>query len=133
MTSCSPPSYAPAACANRHALIVEDNALNTRLVALYLKRLGWRTEAADSGQVALQRLSERHFDLVLLDLHMPQMSGEQVCRGIRDEPGLAALRVVAYTAHSTPEEKDRILSAGFDDLLIKPISFSDVLEACGAA
>ncbi len=115
---------------NRQALVVDDNQLNSRLVALFLKKLGWETHAVDNGALALGALKDRSFDLVLLDLRMPNVSGEQVCRSIRDDLGLWALPVIAYTAHSMPEEKTRILGAGFNGLLIKPISFADVKRIC---
>lgn len=116
----------------RHALVVDDNQLNSRLVALFLKRLGWTTEVADGGAAALALLRGRRFDMMLLDLRMPTMSGEQVCRSVREELGFSDLPIVAYTAHSMPEEKERILAAGFTGLLIKPISFHDVKELCHA-
>ena len=114
----------------KHALVVDDNQLNRKLVAAFLKKLGWDAQLVDSGEQALQALRERPFDMVLLDLRMPQMSGEQVCRSIRDELGLADLHVVAYTAHGMPEERQRMKDAGFSDLLIKPISFADVKNVC---
>jgi CheY-like chemotaxis protein len=114
----------------KHALVVDDNQLNSRLVALFLKRLGWSSHIVDTGDAALQALAGRPFDLVLLDLRMPNLSGEEVCRRVRFELGLDALPIIAYTAHSMPEEKARILAAGFNGLLIKPISFQDVKEAC---
>lgn len=112
------------------ALVVDDNALNSRLAAALLKRLGWESETAEEGGLALELLRRRPFDLVLLDLRMPLLGGEEVCRRIREELGLQALPVVAYTAHSMPEERLRILSAGFSDLLIKPISFDDMRALC---
>lgn len=115
---------------NRQALVVDDNHLNSRLVALFLKKLGWETQAVDNGELALTLLEDQTFDLVLLDLRMPNVSGEQVCRTIRDGLGLRTLPVIAYTAHSMPEEKARILGAGFNGLLIKPISFADVKRIC---
>ena len=106
---------------SRQALVVDDNRLNSRLVEIFLARLGWQTVVVDSGAQALAKLRERSFDLVILDLRMPQMSGEQVCRAIRDDLGLTSLPVVAYTAHSMPEERGRMLASGFSGLLIKPI------------
>jgi len=113
-----------------HALVVDDNQLNSRLVAMFLKRLGWTSTVLDTGDAALAALNAESFDLVLLDLRMPRVTGEQVCRSIREELGLRSLPVVAYTAHSMPEEKERILAAGFSGLLIKPISFRDVQDLC---
>ena len=115
---------------SRQALVVDDNRLNSRLVEIFLARLGWQTVVVDSGAQALAMLRERSFDLVILDLRMPQMSGEQVCRAIRDDLGLTSLPVVAYTAHSMPEERGRMLANGFSGLLIKPISFADVRNIC---
>jgi len=114
----------------KHALVVDDNRLNSKLVAVFLKKLGWTTQIVDSGEGALALLRERHFDMVLLDLRMPKLGGEQVCRLIRDELGLAALHIVAYTAHGMPEEKERMLAAGFSGILLKPISFQDVRKVC---
>jgi CheY-like chemotaxis protein len=116
----------------KHALIVDDNQLNSRLVAVFLKRLGWQTTIAGSGDEALAVLRERPMDMTLLDLRMPKVSGEQVCTAIRQDLGLTTMPVIAYTAHSMPEEKERILAAGFNGLLIKPISFDDVRQACAA-
>ena len=115
---------------SRQALVVDDNRLNSRLVEIFLARLGWQTVVVDSGAQALAMLRDRSFDLVILDLRMPQMSGEQVCRAIRDDLGLTSLPVVAYTAHSMPEERGRMLANGFSGLLIKPISFADVRNIC---
>ncbi len=102
-------------------------------MSVFLKRLGWDTEICDDGSSALELLRTRRFGLVLLDLRMPSLSGEQVCRRIRDELGLRDLNVVAYTAHGMPEERERMLATGFNSLLIKPISFQDVKELCSGA
>ena len=110
----------------KRALVVDDNQLNSKLVSVFLKRLDWEVEICDSGVAALERLREQHFSLLLLDLRMPSMSGEQACARIRGELGLRDMPVVAYTAHGMPEERERMLAAGFSALLIKPISFQDV-------
>jgi len=115
---------------SRSALVVDDNQLNSKLVAVFLKKLGWTTRIVDSGEAALALLRAQRFDLVLLDLRMPKLSGEQVCRRIREELGLGALHIVAYTAHGMPEEKERMLAAGFSGILLKPISFQDVRKVC---
>jgi two-component system sensor histidine kinase/response regulator len=113
-----------------HALVVDDNRLNSRLVQMFLGRLGVQVEVVDSGAQALEALKRVSFDLVVLDLRMPQMSGEQVCSIIRRVPGLEQLPVVAYTAHRTPDERARLQAAGFTDLMTKPMSFNDVKQLC---
>ena len=112
------------------ALVVDDNRLNSRLVEIFLVRLGMQVRSVSSGAQALAQLAAQRFDIVILDLRMPGMSGEQVCRAIRDQLRLTDLPVIAYTAHSMPEEKDRMLAIGFSGLMTKPISFSDVKRAC---
>lgn len=115
---------------SRQALVVDDNQLNSRLAQTILQRLGWQARVVDGGPQALEALREDRYDLVLLDLRMPRMSGEEVCRAIRGDLGLNDLPVVAYTAHGMPEERSRIMARGFDGLLIKPISFADVRHVC---
>lgn len=112
------------------ALVVDDNRLNSRLVGIFLNRLGWSVVIADTGKQAIRALQGQPFDVVLLDLRMPEMGGEEVCRTIRQTHALADLRVVAYTAHSLPDERDRLLASGFNSLLVKPITFADVTEMC---
>ena len=112
------------------ALVIDDNRLNSRLVEIFLGRMGMEVKSVSSGVQALEQLALQPFDLVILDLRMPEMSGEQVCRAIRDQPHLASLPVIAYTAHSMPEEKDRMLALGFSGLMTKPISFADVKRTC---
>ncbi|RQP21916.1 response regulator [Piscinibacter terrae] len=113
-----------------NALVVDDNQLNGRLVSVFLKRLGWEVQCVASGDAALQSLKGTRFDMVLLDLRMPVMTGEQACRTLRADPAHAGLYVVAFTAHGMAEERDRMRAAGFDELLIKPISFADVKSVC---
>lgn len=116
----------------RQTLVVDDNELTGRLVSVFLKRLGWQPRLVATGQEALDVLAREPIHMVLLDLRMPGMSGERVCRCIRDDMHLMRLPVVAFTAHSMPEEKARLLAAGFDDVLIKPISFEDVRRLCAS-
>ena len=113
----------------KRILVVDDNAVNRKLASALLKKRGCDTEEADCGLAALERLAAGRFDCVLLDISMPGIDGEEVCRRIRADGSLAGLRVVAYTAHAMESEKQRIMSAGFDDILIKPITIQSLLAA----
>jgi len=113
----------------RYVLVVDDNAVNRKLAVALLKRRGMQAQEADGGVVALHMLAQGGFDSVLLDISMPVMDGEEVCRQIRANPAWRNLRVVAYTAHALESERQRIMAAGFDELLIKPISMQDLLRA----
>jgi CheY-like chemotaxis protein len=110
----------------KRALVVDDNLLNSRLVSLFLHRLQWETQVCDNGEDALAVLRHWRADLVLLDLRMPGLGGEEICRLIREDLGLRSTPVIAYTAHRAPEDRGRMMSWGFDGLLVKPISFNDV-------
>jgi two-component system, chemotaxis family, chemotaxis protein CheY len=112
----------------RKVLVVDDNAVNRKLAAALLRRRGMHVEEADSGQAALEMLRVGQFDSVLLDISMPVMDGKEVCQILRSTPELAVLRVIAYTAHAMESERQSIMAAGFDDLLVKPISGQDLLR-----
>ena len=110
----------------QYVLIIDDNAVNRRMAQVVFQKLGWEVETVDSGERALLHLAAHRTDLVLLDISMPGMNGLDVCQHIRTNPQLRGLRVIAYTAHAFLEEQQRFLAGGFDDVLVKPISFRAV-------
>ena len=112
----------------RRALVVDETAVNRKLAVALLKSRGMHVEEADGGGVALEMLKAGQFDSVLLDISMPVMDGKEVCRILRSTPELAGLFVIAYTAHAMESERQSIMAAGFDDLLVKPISGQDLLR-----
>ena len=106
----------------RLALIVDDHPTNRLLASTLLKKRGWQTMEAESGESALSLAKNNSFELVLLDISMPGLSGEETCAGLRQLPNGAAMHIIAYTAHAFPEERERFLAAGFDDILVKPLN-----------
>ncbi|MFB0936782.1 MAG: response regulator [Propionivibrio sp.] len=113
----------------RLALVVDDVPVNRQLAAAFLARLGWSVADADDGKAALEWLGRNSaVDLVLLDIGMPGLNGEEVCRELRSNPHFAGLCVVAYTAHALPGDVERFLAAGFNAVLIKPISLQMVRD-----
>lgn len=111
------------------ALVVDDVPVNRQLAAAFLARLGWEVEQADGGKAALGWLAHNPaVRLVLLDIGMPDLDGEAVCREIRCRPVFAGLAVVAYTAHALPADVERFLGGGFDAVLIKPVSLQMVRD-----
>ena len=112
--------------AQKRVLVVDDNAINRKLAVAFVTRLGMISEEADCGPAALVMLESTHFDIVLLDISMPVMSGEEVLARLRADVKYKGLRVIAYTAHALPEEKQSLVEAGFDDILIKPINLKAV-------
>lgn len=118
-------------------LIVDDQPLNRKLPMTMLTRAGIACCAVSSGQQALAMLgADPEISHVLLDVSMPGMSGTEVCAILRGEASPAAacgLRIIAYTAHAFTDEKAAIMRAGFDDLLIKPITQERLNKALGLA
>jgi two-component system sensor histidine kinase/response regulator len=102
-------------------LVVEDNEFNQQVVGEILESAAASVTLAGNGREALALLSQALFDLVLMDVHMPQMDGYDATRMIRATAGLSGLRVIAMTADATAQERERCLTAGMDDFLAKPI------------
>ena len=106
----------------RYALVVDDHPTNRLLGRTLLGKMGWIAAEAESGELALEVASKTQFSLNLLDISMPGMSGEETCKHLRALPGGSSIRIIAYTAHAFPEERDSFIAAGFDEILVKPIN-----------
>jgi len=102
-------------------LVVDDNAVNRTVAVGLLSRLGCPVDKAASGREAVEAIDRRRYDLVLMDVHMPEMDGLEATRLIRERAGGRAIRIVAMTADAGRETRDRCLAAGMDDLLTKPV------------
>jgi len=107
-------------------LIVEDNAVNRRLVRLFLQRLGCQTEEAEDGYQGIEKAKEALYDVILMDIEMPGMDGYEAAREIRHELGVSCPKLVALTAHAMQEHRELCLEAGMDAFLSKPIKSSDL-------
>lgn len=110
--------------AQRRILLVEDNRVNQQVGMAMLERLGYGAEAVDSGQAALEALRVERYDLVLMDIQMPEMDGYTATRLIRDpDSGVKnpAIPIVAITANVLPGDREASLAAGMDDYIGKPI------------
>lgn len=106
----------------RRALVIDDNLTNRVLAQALLGKLGWQADQADNGASGLAQALAGDYPLILLDISMPGMSGLETCRALRARPEGARMRIIAYTAHAFPEERDEILAAGFDDIIVKPVN-----------
>ncbi|TAN69517.1 MAG: response regulator [Magnetospirillum sp.] len=113
----------------KSALVVDDNDVNRILATRLLTKLGWTVVEAACGEEALAWLRANTARLVLLDISMPTMSGQEVCRHIREAKlGGDGIKVVAYTAHAMNEEIKEFLACGFDTVLLKPMSRDRLTE-----
>jgi CheY-like chemotaxis protein len=109
-------------------LAAEDNVFNRDLLEYMLTRLGLSAAMAVNGREALALLEREPFDLLLLDIHMPELDGFQVVEAIRERERTAGghLPVIALTARSRKEDRERCLRAGMDECLTKPFSATDL-------
>jgi PAS domain S-box-containing protein len=123
-----------AAVAERAALrilVVEDNPLNRQLALLLLDELGYRADTAGNGLEALQAVEREAYDIVLMDVQMPEMDGLEATRKIHELLGPRRPRIIAATANATQDERERCLGAGMDGYLSKPIRLEDLAAALG--
>jgi two-component system sensor histidine kinase/response regulator len=110
-------------------LLTEDNEINQQIAIELLENAGAAVTVANNGREAVDLLSkDTSFDLVLMDLQMPEMDGYQATTKIRSESRFASLPIVAMTAHATVEERQRCLAAGMNDHIAKPIDPVGLLE-----
>ena len=113
----------------RQALVMDDVPSNRKLALVFLSKLGWNAVDVDGGKAALEWLAANpEVDLVLLDISMPDLCGEDVCLRLRAIPRFASLPIVAYTAHALPGDVDRFLANGFNAVLVKPISLQGLRD-----
>lgn len=114
---------------DRRVLVVDDNALNLRVVERVLRKAGLRVDVASSGQDGVQRAIESPYDVILMDLNMPDLDGLQATRRIRSALGDRTPKVLALSAAVSEAERLACNQAGMLAFLAKPIAPVEVLEA----
>jgi signal transduction histidine kinase/CheY-like chemotaxis protein len=109
--------------ASLRILVAEDNGVNQILIKAILDQMGHYSDIVGNGVEVLRQVQAADYDLVLMDVQMPEMDGEAATRAIRELPGPAAqLPIVAMTANAMPEHRSAYLAAGMDDYVSKPIN-----------
>ncbi|HZS54212.1 MAG TPA: response regulator [Bryobacteraceae bacterium] len=111
-------------------LVAEDNAINRRLITKVLESAGHRVISVSNGKEAVNTFGTEIFDLILMDMEMPDMDGLEATRMIRtNEPKDAHIAIYALTAHTSAADRDRCFAAGMDGFMSKPIEINEVLKA----
>jgi CheY-like chemotaxis protein len=111
-------------------LLVEDNAMNRRLALILLERMGYDADVATNGVEAIEAIERATYDVVLMDVQMPELDGLEATRRIRArwQDG-ARPRIVALTANAMAEDRQATVDAGMDAYLSKPIRPAELAEA----
>jgi two-component system, sensor histidine kinase and response regulator len=108
-------------------LLAEDNPINQKLAVILLQKQGYSVDVADNGALALEAVKSKPYQLVLMDVQMPEMDGFEATRRIREqETGKSHLPIIAMTAHAMKGDRERCLESGMDDYLSKPLQPKDV-------
>jgi two-component system sensor histidine kinase/response regulator len=115
-----------AALKGARILLVEDNDINQQVARELLEDAGFVVEVADNGEIALAKVQQGEWDLVLMDMHMPVMDGVTATRHIREMARFDHLPIVAVTANAMEQDRRKCLAAGMNDFLIKPIDPDDM-------
>jgi two-component system, cell cycle response regulator DivK len=113
---------------SKTVLIVEDNELNMKLFHDLLDAHGYRTVQTRSGLDALALARQHHPDVILMDIQLPEVSGLEVTRWLKDDDDLRSIPVIAVTAFAMKGDEDRIRSGGCEAYISKPISVVTFLE-----
>jgi two-component system, sensor histidine kinase and response regulator len=116
-------------------LLAEDNAVNQTLAVRQLEKRGYAVTVAGDGRAAVAALEKQFFDLILMDVQMPEMDGFQATAAIRakEQPGGRRQPIIAMTAHALKGDQDRCIAAGMDGYVSKPIRTADLFAAIEAA
>jgi signal transduction histidine kinase/CheY-like chemotaxis protein len=120
----------PAGAAPLRLLLAEDNEINQRVALLLLERLGHGADVASNGREVLARLEHTAYDVILMDVQMPEMDGFEASRAVCARwPAGQRPRIVAITAEAMQGDREKCLAAGMDDYIVKPVTLDQLREA----
>ncbi len=109
-------------------LLAEDNKINQKLALSMLAKIGYEADAAGNGLEAVDTLLHKNYDIVFMDVQMPEMDGFEATQQIRELKNITQPIIIAMTANAMPGDKEKCISAGMDDYLSKPILLKDVKD-----
>ena len=128
------PDVGKPATSSLRILLAEDNAVNQKVALRLLDQLGYRADVASNGLEALEALERQPYDVVLMDVQMPELDGLDASRRICERwPAEVRPRIIAMTANAMPEDREACFAAGMDDYVAKPIRPDELAEALSRA
>lgn len=108
---------------------MEDNIVNQKVALLILKKLGYSADVADNGLEALKALERHHYDVILMDIQMPEMDGIEATKRIREKWTGRNITIIAVTAHAPEFTREKCIAAGMDIYMTKPVTSEDLKAA----
>ncbi|MGI6096634.1 MAG: ATP-binding protein [Dethiobacteria bacterium] len=113
---------------SKTVLVVEDNIISQKLICYQLEKIGLKVECVKNGKQAVSACAQNSYTLIFMDCQLPEMDGYEAAKKIRSQEAAGKRRtpIIATTAGIMPEEREKCLNAGMDDILIKPISINDL-------
>jgi CheY-like chemotaxis protein len=128
------PEVGKPATSSLRILLAEDNAVNQKVALRLLDQLGYRADVASDGLEALEALERQPYDVVLMDVQMPELDGLDASRRICERwPADVRPRIIAMTANAMPEDREACFAAGMDDYVAKPIRPNELAKALSRA
>ncbi|MDP3463899.1 MAG: response regulator [Bacteroidales bacterium] len=114
-------------------LVAEDNAINQKIIQSVLNRYGYNPKVVVNGKQAVESVKNRPYDVILMDIQMPEMDGIEACRQIRESIGLKPQpAIIALTADALQQSRDEYIVQGFDELLYKPVQTKALMQLISA-
>jgi CheY-like chemotaxis protein len=114
-----------------NVLVVEDDPLNMELVCEILRGNGFTVHEASNGKEAIEKTEKESYDLILMDIMMPDIDGIEATRIIKSKPGYEKTPVIALTAYAMKGDRERLIEEGFDDYVPKPIDMPEFMRIIG--
>lgn len=105
----------------KYILLVEDNELNQQVAMEILEDMGFVIDIAENGEIAVSKVNEKNYDIILMDMQMPVMDGVEAAKQIRKNPKCESVPIIAMTANAMATDRERCLKAGMNDHITKPI------------
>ncbi|EGU47603.1 signal transduction histidine kinase [Vibrio ichthyoenteri ATCC 700023] len=124
------PSHAKPLDPNLRILVAEDNRANQLVINSMFSHAGLHLDMVENGRQAVEQVQKYQYDLIFMDISMPEMDGMQACKAIRalDDPSCATIPIIALTAHALTGDKEKFLEVGMNDYLSKPVRLSQLIE-----
>jgi CheY-like chemotaxis protein len=114
-------------------LVAEDNQVNQKLISRMLSKLGYEFAMVENGLEVLKKLDDQEFNVILMDVQMPEMDGFEATRSIRESNRKLQPFIIAMTANAGPDDRDMCIAEGMDDYIAKPMKSEGLIAVLKAA